>query len=225
MSEPNIEISDLRAVNARLFFDFPPVRTDIGLALASGALSAMAAIAAAERYHSGGFPRLIVSGGAEMAGTEDYHRLIGAASQAKVRPPRPGEIEAHYMRDILLDLDVPDGVIVIEDRSLNTEENIRYASRLGLGGVQSVTLIANAIHGRRALMTLRKQRPFPQPIVAIGSVYPLPGIDRTNWHTHRLSSRWTMSEYDKTFDYVSEGLCVEIDIAAERRMAGTLAPL
>jgi hypothetical protein len=79
--------------------------------------------------------------------------------------------------------------------------------------------------GRRALMTLRKQLPFPRPIVTIASIYPLPGINRNNWHTHRLARRWTLSEYDKTFDYVSEGRCVEIDMAAERCMADALAHL
>ncbi len=91
----------------------------------------------ARLYHRGVAPRIIVSGGnprAEAGGTAVMS-------------------EAEAMRLFLLDLGVPAAAIVIEDRSLNTIQNIRGVRELVKGG--RVALVTSAIHMPRALRLAR----------------------------------------------------------------------
>jgi uncharacterized SAM-binding protein YcdF (DUF218 family) len=86
----------------------------------------------ARLFHSSIAPRIIVSGGSYLA----QH---GA----------PETTAAEAMRGFLLDLGVPDKAIVIEDRALNTIENIRYVHDIVKDG--RVALVTSAYHMPRAL--------------------------------------------------------------------------
>ncbi len=91
----------------------------------------------ARLYHRGVAPRIIVSGGNPTA---------------EAGGPRVMS-EAEAMRLFLLDLGVPAAAIVIEDRSLNTIQNIRGVRELVKGG--RVALVTSAIHMPRALRLAR----------------------------------------------------------------------
>jgi len=178
-------MADVSSITERLFLAFPKRQTKAALVFGCGALSAMSAIHTAGLYHAGAFPKIFVSGGVFVKDTEGYADLknlaLGALKEAGVSPPDPAKCEAEYMKDILVASGVPEDAIVVEDKSENMGENIQKSLALGLEDAESITFVLLAINARRGLMRLRKERPFPKPIVTLASVYPLPGIDRTNW--------------------------------------------
>jgi uncharacterized SAM-binding protein YcdF (DUF218 family) len=94
---------------------------------------------AARLFHRGVAPRIIVSGGA-------YAVQTGQAS--------PSQTEAVAMRQFLLALGVPDDRIVMEEKSLNTIENMRETH--ALVGAAPVALVTSAYHMPRALRLARE---------------------------------------------------------------------
>ena len=86
---------------------------------------------AARMYHAGAAPKIIVSGGSFIE-----------------QQGGPATTEAMAMRRFLLDLGVPDDVIVSEGRALNTIENIRNVRSIVKGG--RVAIITSAFHVPRA---------------------------------------------------------------------------
>ena len=86
---------------------------------------------AARMFHAGAAPRIIVSGGSFIE-----------------QQGGPATTEAEAMRRFLLDLGVPNDVIVSEGKALNTIENIRNVRDLVKGG--RVAIITSAFHIPRA---------------------------------------------------------------------------
>lgn len=89
---------------------------------------------AARLFHAGVAPLVIASGG-----------------RMRVEGSRQSEAEA--MRQILIDLGVPAGNIVLEDASENTIENIVFVRRLV--GDKTIALVTSAYHMPRALRLAR----------------------------------------------------------------------
>lgn len=86
---------------------------------------------AARMFHAGAAPKIIVSGGSFIE-----------------QQGGPATTEAEAMRRFLLDLGVPNDVIVSEGKALNTIENIRNVRDLVKGG--RVAIITSAFHVPRA---------------------------------------------------------------------------
>lgn len=86
---------------------------------------------AARMFHAGAAPKIIVSGGSFIE-----------------QQGGPATTEAEAMRRFLLDLGVPNDVIVSEGKALNTIENIRNVRDLVKGG--RVAIITSAFHIPRA---------------------------------------------------------------------------
>lgn len=86
---------------------------------------------AARLYHAGIAPTIIASGGSD-------NNLDGG----------PSTSEAEAMRRFLVDLGVPDKAIVLEDRSLNTIENMQNVRALVKGG--RILVVTSAYHVPRA---------------------------------------------------------------------------
>lgn len=78
-------------------------------------------------------------------------RIIASGGRMRVEGSRQSEAEA--MRQILIDLGVPSGAIVLEDASENTIENIAFVRRLV--GDETVALVTSAYHMPRALRLAR----------------------------------------------------------------------
>ena len=94
---------------------------------------------AARLFHRGLAPRIIVSGGS-------YAVQTGQAP--------PSQTEAMAMRQFLLALGVPDDRIVMEERSLNTIENMHETG--ALVGTAPIALVTSAYHMPRALRLARR---------------------------------------------------------------------
>jgi uncharacterized SAM-binding protein YcdF (DUF218 family) len=156
---------------------------------------------AADLYHKGYFPLLVVSGG---VATSD------------------GRLEAHRMRDVLLARGVPKDAILVEDKATNTGENVKFAMSMlarhtGLGKIGSVLGIGQ-IHGsRRFLMTLERQWPAVTKMFTAPNTFP---VLRADWHQDSVFRTAVLREYAKIPKYKAHGFIAEVDMAAlERKIA------
>lgn len=60
------------------------------------------------------------------------------------------------MRDLLIAADVPPDVIVCDDQSTSTYENLRNAARiLAPRGIRNITIVTNGYHGPRSKLVAR----------------------------------------------------------------------
>ena len=115
-----------------------------------------------ELYRSGLVPRLLVTGGGVLA---------------RMRP------EAKRMAQIARELGVPPRDLLVEDRSVNTFQNIDFSiallDRHGLlEHLASVILVSSEWHMRRVLLTAQTR--FPRPIRFI-CCPTSEGCNRANW--------------------------------------------
>lgn len=93
---------------------------------------------AADLFHAGKAPHILVSGG-----NLPWHTIVAP--------------EAHWIGGFLGKLGVPAAAITIEDKSRNTRENAAFtAAILKDKGWHSVLLVTSADHMRRAMATFRK---------------------------------------------------------------------
>jgi len=92
---------------------------------------------AARMFKAGAAPKIIVSGGSFVE-----------------QQGGPATTEAEAMRRFLLDLGIPDDVIVSEGKALNTIENIRNVRELVKGG--RVAIVTSAFHVPRAARLARQ---------------------------------------------------------------------
>ncbi|MDP2333889.1 MAG: YdcF family protein [Reyranella sp.] len=114
---------------------------------------------AARLYHRGVAPLVIASGGSPMA-----------------QAGGPMMKEAEAMRIFLTDLGVPAQAIVVEDRSINTIENIRNVRALVKDG--RVALVTSASHMPRAL---RLARLAGLDVAAFPTDWWAPADTRASW--------------------------------------------
>jgi uncharacterized SAM-binding protein YcdF (DUF218 family) len=89
-------------------------------------------------FHAGKAPLLVMSGGSDLSQS--------ASSEAEV------------MRQLAMDLGVPIGVIVLEERSRNTRQNAQFsAEMLKAQGVKNILLVTSAMHMRRPVALFESQ--------------------------------------------------------------------
>lgn len=93
---------------------------------------------AAQLYHAGKAPLLVLSGGSD--------------------PRTSVETEAGAMRGFLRDLGVPDSALLLEGRSRTTRENAIYsADLLRSRGIRRILLVTSALHMHRAKKLFEQQ--------------------------------------------------------------------
>jgi uncharacterized SAM-binding protein YcdF (DUF218 family) len=115
---------------------------------------------AAQLYHRGLAPRIIVSGGGFLAANNGG----------------PATTEAEAMRRFLKDLGVPDSAIVDEGTSVNTIQNIERVKEMMKGA--RVALVTSAYHMPRAMRLARR---YQLDAVAFPTDWHSPPEVRTWW--------------------------------------------
>jgi uncharacterized SAM-binding protein YcdF (DUF218 family) len=129
---------------------------------------------AAQLFHRGVAPRIIVSGGGFMAENNGG----------------PATTEAEAMRRFLKDLGVPDRAIVPEDRSLNTVQNIAHVRDMVKDG--RVALVTSAYHMRRSTAIAQRlglaATPFPTDFHAPAEARPW----WENWAPSPAALSWSV---------------------------------
>lgn len=114
---------------------------------------------AARLYHAGKAPLLVLSGGSD---------------------PRtsPGT-EADAMRELLLDLGVPDSALFLEGQSRTTRENAIYSAELLRSrGIRRILLVTSALHMHRAKKLFEQQGIAVEPAPTDHEVRPLSSWQR-----------------------------------------------
>jgi uncharacterized SAM-binding protein YcdF (DUF218 family) len=148
---------------------------------------------AADLYHKGYFPMIVVSGGV---------------------PTSTGTLECDQMRDRLIARGVPESAIRVENRATNTGENVEYTMELlkktkEFGKVRSVMGIGQ-IHGsRRFLMTLEKHWPSVTKMFTAPNTF---SASREKWFSDRSFRSAVLREFEKIPKYKARGIIVEVDI-------------
>lgn len=123
--------------------------------------------------------------------------------------------EAELMRDKALELGVPESSIIVENKSLNTVENILCAlvelqRTMWLNNVKSILLVTTSFHMRRSLHIARYL--FPSHI----KVFPCPADDTTtrrdNWMNTPVGIERAKAEAMKIVRCVNNGVFPDFEI-------------
>ena len=185
-----------------IFVSDPPVDADI-IMVPGGSYPEPAEVAA-QLYHEGYAPMILIGGGVSIA----TGSFPGPKTKTKIYT---GDYKTEYefYLDVLQKNDVPDEAIIGEDQSSFTRENGIYARQLvdeKQISVRSALLVCKAFHARRCLMAY--QAAFPQVDF---SVIPVTGYDITkdNWYQdeeaigrvmnelHRIGDQFTVADINQ----------------------------
>jgi hypothetical protein len=170
-------------------------------------------------YRQGRAPLIVFSGGMG-AGTGDL-----------------GRPEAHaFLDEVRARGGVPDGDLVIEDRSTNTGENVAETTRLlegrgrpfgRKGGIRSALIVASAYRQRRVDLTCRRHHPTVRWVNA-------PPVTTFEDEVEMFAGRGLdlvtalVGEIQRLLDYPSRGFCLPAHVpgdvlAAHERLEAWLA--
>ena len=158
---------------------------------------------AAQLYHKGMAPYVLVSGGVK---TED------------------GKTEANAIATQLIAKGVPPDKIIRDNLSTDTLENVCF-SRMAVKNhapdltVESVIAVGYAAAGRRFLMTLNKN--WPEIIAMASNVWPDKSLSAT-WRFSEQTKNEIRSQFARLDRYFKLGYIEEIDIKAINTHAATL---
>lgn len=126
-----------------------------------------------------------------------------------------GYVEGDEMALSLEDLGIPKRDILIENKAMNTLENVVFSKdildrAIGLKDVKTIVAVVKNFHARRALMTLKKH--MPPHIVLKASAYRLErqGFNRRNWHESEYGRRRVQEELEKIAKYLEKGDIAEL---------------
>ena len=120
-----------------------------------------------------------------------------------------GKPVAHIMRDELIARGVPLEVILVQDRSTNTLEDVAFSlDVLEKHSIflDSIAFLCKAHHSGRCLRTLRKF--FPSQIlspVTYLAEYEGVKISKEDWYQHEVSRGRVYGEYLRIIEYTGRG--------------------
>ena len=120
-----------------------------------------------------------------------------------------GKPVAHIMRDELIARGVPSDIILIQDRSTNTLEDVAFSLDILKQhhiSPKSIAFLCKAHHSGRCLRTLRKFFPS-QTLSAITYVAEYEGVkvSKEAWYQHEVSRGRVYGEYLRIIEYTKRG--------------------
>jgi uncharacterized SAM-binding protein YcdF (DUF218 family) len=137
---------------------------------------------AAELYHQGLAPYILPSGGPT---------------------PKVRTTEWEFLRDVGINLGVPEEAILKEDKASNTFENARnswHVLQERRMNPKKAILVCKSYHARRALLTYQVE--FPSEIqFSVCPVVDKTGITKDNWYLKEEDINRVMSEFTKIGQY------------------------
>jgi uncharacterized SAM-binding protein YcdF (DUF218 family) len=125
-----------------------------------------------------------------------------------------GVNEARAHLDLLLERGVPRSLIIVEDASTNTLENVRFAlplvdAAIGLAQVRTIVVVAKWYHCRRAVMTLKRH--MSPGVRYIPRTYAPNGIEPSNWHLGNEGRQAVLGNYTAIPTYLQRGHLADIE--------------
>ena len=121
--------------------------------------------------------------------------------------PGSDRSECEIIADAMIARGIPGGLILREDRAMNTGENVIFAlpvidAALGLANIRSVICLGNSWTARRYPMTLQRHWPEVEKMLVTVDSFATP---RALWHTDPEFARRMLSEWDKIEPYKAKG--------------------
>lgn len=155
-------------------------------------------------WQAGMFERLLVSGG---------------ATAGDARP------EAEVIAEHLVQLGVPESILILETQATNTGENVilgrrRVAEAMDVNQVDSVLVIGKVCAMRRYLMTLARHWPDVSVSACAVNYFGLP-VER--WHEHAEFRARVLAEFGKIPGYLERDFLRELDGHAPYPVLGAAA--
>jgi len=133
--------------------------------------------------------------------------------------------EAHVIRDELVRLGVPEGTIIIEDRSTNSLENVLFAKEVfDFSRVKRVLVVCKSYAVGRQCRTLAQHldpdtKILPYPFNTILPGLPGQTITRHNWTRWAESRAFMLSQTAKIYRYGSLGHLRAVEEFSETLLA------
>ena len=188
---------EVAAINARHLVDTPLQPADL-LFVFGTRQDVDERVAEAARLWRGGYFRwAIVSGGVTP----------GAALS-----------ECEIMMEAMISRGVPAGIVLREDRAMNTGENVIFSlpiieAAIGLKNIRSVICLGNTWTARRYPMTLHRHWPDVEKMLVMVDSFKTP---RSLWHTDPEFSRRMIGKWDKIEPYKASGFIAEWPVRDEQ---------
>ena len=119
--------------------------------------------------------------------------------------------ECEIIVDAMTARGIPAGIILREDRAMNTGENVIFSlpiidAALGLENIRSVICLGNTWTARRYPMTLHRHWPEVEKMLVMVDSFVTP---RPLWHTDPDFRRRVLREWDKIEPYRERGFIAE----------------
>jgi len=158
-----------------LFLEDEPAAAE--LIFVFGGRNEWRALRAAELYRAGFAPRVLIAGG--------YNRELG-------------RVEAEFLGRLAVEQGVPREDLLLEMRSVNTEENVAMGrellEKLGLLPRDTVLLVSAPMHMRRARSTFERYFPGVRVLCCPDG---RPDVRRDNWWQSEEGRRLVFRELEK----------------------------
>ena len=121
--------------------------------------------------------------------------------------PGSDRSECEIIADAMIARGIPGGLILREDRAMNTGENVIFSlpvidAALGLANIRSVICLGNTWTARRYPMTLQRHWPEVEKMLVTVDSFATP---LALWHTDPEFARRMLSEWDKIEPYKAKG--------------------
>jgi len=182
---------DLAAVADYIMPDIPEQRADLGFVFGTRQGVQEFCLTAHSLWQRKMFDRLLISGGATRG---------------------QAETEAEVIAERLLQMGVPEDVMILEKSATNTGENVIFSRRklaetMALDDIKSVLVIGKICSLRRYLMTL--ERHWPGLVLSAAPVNFF-GVNKAHWHTHADFRARVLAEFEKIPDYLQRDFLREL---------------
>ncbi len=125
-----------------------------------------------------------------------------------------GKTLASIMRDEFLSRGVPSDIILVQDKSKNTLEDVAFSLNLLKNhnvAPRRIAFVCKAHHSGRCLRTLRKFFPLQTLLpMTYEAKYEGIRVSRENWYQHPISRGRVYGEYLRIITYASRGDIAEV---------------
>ena len=182
---------EIERITQTVFVASEPQPTDLLFIFGTSTIDSDALEPLARDCQQGRFPKVMVTG------------LSGRLYSETGRPV------ARIMRDELIARGVPSEVILVQDRSTNTLEDVAFS--LGVlekhdVSPESIAFLCKAHHSGRCLRTLRKFFPSQtlSPITYLAE-YDGIKVSKEDWYQHEVSKGRVYGEYLRIIEYSKRG--------------------
>lgn len=150
---------------------------------------------AAKIYKKGYCDYILISGGINISPDTAFDKTFQS------------QTEAELQRDILIKLGIPREKILIENKATNSLENVVFSKKIivrHFGKIPSKIIVLHKVfHGRRALMTLRKN--LSENVRYILHLIETPNHKTKNWWKHKKLKNHIIDEIKKIGEYTLKG--------------------